>query len=193
MSKLPIYALIRTHNRPQLFNRCIASAIAAKVIPIVCYDTDESKEYIPDDLISIRATNQSGSKYFYNLHCNDLLKKVSKMPEGYFFFLDDDDFVHRRTSVEAIRPYLQEHRALICQFLRGDRPKPSLRQIKSGQIASGSIGMPCIFMHTKYALQFTMSDESNADYIYIHNVLNTIPSIFVPKYVVMSPKRSHGA
>jgi len=190
-----IYVLIRTCNRPKLFQRCYASVLRStiKLTPVVVYDGEEKPNHVPDDVISFPATQVQRIGCFYNLYCNDLLQKVAELEPGYFFFLDDDDYIQDSNSIKRLLPFLQEDKANICQFMRNHKTKPNNTMINRRQIVSGMIGLPCIFLHNKFANIATFNSNGNADYEYIRDVCSKIPSNFIAKAVVMSPSRSHGA
>lgn len=190
-----IYALIRTCNRPKLFERCYNSVLRStvKITPIIVYDGDEKPNHVPDDVISFPATKVNRIGCFYNLYCNDLLMEVSKYPEGYFFFLDDDDYIQDSNSIKRILPYLDPEKANICQFMRNHKTKPNNTMIARKQIVSGMIGLPCIILNNKFANIATFNSSSNADYQYIRDVSERIETKFIARAIVMSPTRSHGA
>lgn len=192
---MQIYVLIRTCNRPKLFKRCYQSVLNStiKLTPIVVYDSEDKPNHVPNDVISFPASKVQRIGCFYNLFCNDLLQKVSEMEDGYFFFLDDDDYIYDIGSVKRMLPHLEEDKAVLCQFLRGHRLKPNNTLMKTKQIVSGMIGLPCIFLHNKHALLSKFNGNGNADYEFIKDVCSKINSKFVTQAVVMSPTRSHGA
>lgn len=192
---MQIYVLIRTCNRPKLFKRCYQSVLdsTVKLTPIVVYDSEEKPNYVPNDVISFAANKVQRIGCFYNLFCNDLLEKVSEMEQGYFFFLDDDDYIYHTSAVSRMIQHLEEDKAVVCQFLRGHRLKPNNTLMRRKQIVSGMVGLPCIFLHTKHALLSKFNGNGNADYEYIKDVCSKIPTKFVTQAVVMSPTRSHGA
>jgi hypothetical protein len=107
--------------------------------------------------------------------------------------LDDDDYLHDTNAIKRMIPHLEEDKAVICQFLRGHRVKPNNTLMRKKQIVSGMIGLPCIFLHNKYALLSKLNGNGNADWEYIKDVCSKIPAKFVTQAVVMSPTRSHGA
>jgi len=121
--------------------------------------------------------------YSYNLYCNSLKEEVT---EGYFFFLDDDDFIIDG-AVARILPHLEENKALICQMLRNNRPKPNFPEIVRGRI-----GLPCMVLHHKHKLLADVVDEEYGDYQWIKRVTEQIRWKFVPIPLVNAGKRSNG-
>jgi hypothetical protein len=82
--------------------------------------------------------------------------------------------------------------AVICQFLRGGKKKPSNEMINNKEIVCGQIGMPCIFLHSINKEIATFDDTATADYSFIKQISNLMPTKFVSIPVVMSMKRAHG-
>lgn len=166
----PITALIRTHGNRDYRSRQ-QTAIEQGCNVIIYHDP-----YIRTD-------------YSYNLLANDLKELVT---EGFFFYLDSDDFL-LPGAIDKIRPHLTNPDvAVVCQFLRNGRPKPSDQQIRRREIKMGHIGMPCIFLHAKYKNIATFTNSECADYQFIKDVADRMPVKFVPVPVVDSPKRGHG-
>lgn len=167
-----ITALIRTHKgREESCKRAIATCSAEDVRVIRHYDFGGPR---PD--------------YSYNLHCNTLKALVN---EGYFFFLDSDDFIIPG-AIEKIKPHLEPDTAVICQFLRGTRPKPSDRLMDVKLIVKGKIGMPCIFLHHSKKNIADFEATEDADYRFIKEVAGKMKVKFVKVPVVCSPKRGRG-
>jgi len=137
---------------------------------------------------------ESKSPFFYNLYCNDLMAFIIDVGyDTWFFFLDDDDFLVDNTSIERILPYLTDPtKVVICQMLRGKYTKPEDRYMDRGSIRKGHIGMPCIFVHSslKDSVQFT--DKEEADYLYIHEMVQKHGAIFAKEVIVSSEKRRYG-
>ncbi len=129
--------------------------------------------------------------YFYNLYCNDLKMFVS---DGYFMYVDSDDYIESPTSIEEIMKDLTNtDEAIICQFKRGhNKLKPTDEMIANKQIINGRIGMPCIILHSDHKDIAQFSHHENADYEFIKAVSEKIKVNFVKKVVVCSPKRSFG-
>lgn len=121
--------------------------------------------------------------YSYNCYCNILKQEVEV---GYFFFLDDDDFIIPG-ALEKIEPYLQEDRALICQMLRNGRPKPT-----NGKIERGYIGLPCMVLHHSHKNLADVGANEYGDYDWIKSVTDQISYKFVPIPLVNAGKRNHG-
>jgi glycosyltransferase involved in cell wall biosynthesis len=192
-----VHILIRTHERPQAFARCIESVISQTykdVTLLVTTDTIRSYYYATDILKEssltfevIGQTPISTSKFFYNLHCNTLINHVTG--DGWLFFLDDDDFLASNNAIEDISKEFVHNQAIICQMLRNDRPKPSAKMMDERDVRSGYIGMPCIVLPTRLK-NANFTDQENADYQWISQYIAN--ARFVKKVLVNSKERGHG-
>lgn len=178
--------LIRTSNRPILFNRALASVYSQtykNIDVIVSYDTENRPDYIPEDIKTIKVTKQEGEA-FYNLYLNDLKEQVN---DGWFFFLDDDDYLQRINSLEFLVPHLTPITATMCQFIRKERRKPLTNIIESGKV-----GLPNIILHHSQKNLAKFDSAMNADYKFIKSISEQIPVKFVPLVLVETDRRSRG-
>lgn len=191
---MQIYALIRTRDRRDMFIRCLGSINKSTIpiTPIVAYDSQERPDYIPKGIMAFQVVSDNRKGYFYNLFCNALLDKLDGMPPGYFFFLDDDDYIYESNGLNRILPLLVEDKGLIIQMARADSVKPPSYMIRGRSIVSGKIGLPCIILHTKHNKVARFSDDGNADYKWIREINSKIKCNFAEKVLVMSPNRSYG-
>lgn len=186
-----ISILIRTSNRPALFKRALQSVknqTYKDIRVIVSYDNDEALKYIPAEIEKIKVSADKSEPYFYDLYCNDLKELVT---EGWFMFLDDDDYLYK-DCLKRIAPFLSVNEAIICQFLRGRKVKPSRLLMKAKQIIWGKIGMPCIILHHSHKNIAQFCSHVPADYIFIKEVSEKLPVRFVPVVVVAADRRSKG-
>lgn len=130
----------------------------------------------------------SRSPYFYNLFCNTLKSQVK---DGYFFFLDDDDYI--QLHIDEIEPFLDPEKANIVQMWRGDTgPKPFEHHMDEKMIVEGKIGMPCIILHAKHKDIANFDDSESADYKFIRECVDKLGGNWVKKILVNSPERSYG-
>lgn len=188
-----INVLIRTSNRPQLFIRCLASIqnqTYRNIRIIVGYDNDQAVNYVPSFIETIPVHANKGIPFYYDLYCNQLKKYVD---EGWFMFLDDDDFLHSPTVLQDISAHMNgEHEAIICQFLRKGTPKPATSRIERRQIIEGKIGLPCLLLHSKHKGLSGLDGYAGGDYRYILSVAQMVKTLFVPMVVVETDRRSMG-
>ena len=158
-----ITALIRTHpGREELTKRAIESADGCNIIL-------HKGEKVND--------------YSYNLYCNELKSKVE---DGFFFFLDSDDFVIPG-AVEKIKSYLKEDVATIVPMLRNGMRRPSRPEIKKLRI-----GMPCLILHSKNKDLAHVTATETGDYDWIKGVTDKMNWQFINIPLVNAGKRSHG-
>lgn len=187
-----INVLVRTSNRPQLFARCLESIkdqTYKNVRIIVGYDNAEALNYVPSSIERIPVHANKAIPYYYDLYCNQLKRYVE---EGWFFFLDDDDFLHGRNALKNIAQHLTQPGAVICQFLRNSWPKPVDSAIKAGKIVEGKIGLPSLVLHSKYKDVAGLDGYKSGDYRYILSVSTMVKTKFVPVILVETDRRSHG-
>jgi hypothetical protein len=175
-----INILIRTH-RPLSFRRCVQSIIADNY-------TNKSSEIYLDGLDGLGMVDRS-QPFFYNLHCNPLLARIS---DGWFFFLDDDD-----TLIPGALSKIAEHltdpdQPIICQMLREGKPKPADMYMDRKVISRGRIGMPCMILHSKWKDAYTFEAVEDADYRWIKAISEILKPKFVKIPVVDAGRRSHG-
>lgn len=187
-----INILIRTHRISE-FNSCIESVKAQrfrKINLIVAVDNwDKMSEPVqeilnnsgfPFELIRLQNT---GIKYHWNFYCNNLKSRVK---DGWFFYLDDDDALIDKFCLEQIRPHLGTSHGTICQFQRGKKTKPDFqgKWMKPENIVSGRIGGSCIFLHHTHKDIAHWDGGQAADYRYIRDVAKKLPLKFIPVVVV---------
>lgn len=187
-----INIIIRTSNRIELFSRCyesIENQTYNNIRVIVGYDNDKALAYIPMEVCPIRVYKQDGIPFFYDLYCNELRGAVR---EGWFLFLDDDDFLYCHRALEEIVPYLTTPGAVICQMLRNGISKPRNNYMRQGIIEEGKIGLPCIIVHSSFAHIGYLDGYAGGDYRYIKQVTEQVPTKFVPLVVVETDRRSWG-
>lgn len=179
-----INILIRTSYRPKAFKRALESILNQthpEIRIIVSYDDDRALEYIPDSIDKIRVYRGFG-KFFYDEYCNTLKNLVI---DGYFMFLDDDDFLSEPTILSELP--LNEEYGLIVQLTRGKLLYPI-----NLKFVSGGIGMPCLVLHHTHKNIAHITAPSRGDYYWIKDVEKLLPFKFFQKVVVISPERGDG-
>ena len=181
-----INILVRTSNRPELFKRMLASVQAQTFKDwrlIVGYDNPLALAYIPNDpkIDSLCMVPQREHLFFWNMYCNDLKQQVT---DGWFFYLDDDDFLVNKFSLEVIARHLTVDAGVICQFVRNKKLKPHQIYINSKQIIRGKIGGSCIFLHASHKNLADWDGGRAADYRFIKEIESKLPLKFVAVPVV---------
>lgn len=181
-----INVLIRTSYRPKGFARALASVRTQThkdIRIIVSYDRPVALAYIPEDVEKVKVVMGPG-KYFYDCYCNTLKSMVT---DGYFIFLDDDDYFRSPTVLERVIPSLSPDSGLIVQLKRRDRLFPADAEIKEGKI-----GMPCLILHHSHKNLADVPYIGAGDYHWIKSVSEQIPMVFASIVVVESDQRSNG-
>lgn len=195
-----INILIRTHNRPQLFRRCFDSIFNQtykNVNVIIGFQHASDLDYIPWGPVAVRM-NTNNLPFFYNTFCNQLKALVT---DGFYFFLDDDDFLYHPEVLQQITPHLEESMATVCQFIclgnsKGRRPgqkKQSDELQERGEILKGHVGLPCLFLHHSHKNVADLRGELDYDdYNYIKEVTDKVTPKFLKQVVVATDRRSFG-
>ncbi len=134
----------------------------------------------------------------YNLHCNDLKAQVK---DGWFFFLDDDDYLASPTVLEELSHHLFEG-ALIVQFIRKRRreypglgsniKKPTDQMIRNKIIKRGMIGGGCLVLHHSFKDVADWKAKPAADYDWIKEVTDKVPTRFVPLVLQIADVKNNG-
>lgn len=189
-----INLLIRTSYRPILFKRLLGSINTQthkNVNIIVSYDDERALEYIPEEINKIRVYKDLSKPFFYDNYCNEL---KSKIHNGFFMFLDDDDVLASDNCLEKLCMSLKNHYGVICQFSRNGRLKPSNELIKNKIVRRSNIGMPCIVLHhtCKNIADFDGSVGA-ADFHWIKAITKKVKLNFVPLVIAIADRRSYGA
>lgn len=188
-----INVLIRHKFRPELFKRCIESVRDQTIVKdlnvIICCDSKESRRDAEQYLDKFQCTTivfdaliQNEYPFYWNLYSNQLKALVES---GWFFYLDDDDFLLNNFALENIQKHLiNSDEAIICQMLRKGRAKPPPHYIENKIIERGKIGAPCLFLHSKHKNLVDWECGKGADYKWIKEVSRKIEIKFVPLVVV---------
>lgn len=167
--------LIRTSNRPTYFENCIQSILQQtyKNFHIyICYDKQESLDYLNkyehhNQIDYFYVNNNSSNKYFFNLHCNELLKKIEK---GYSLFLDDDDmFIHKRV-LELLNWACGSYKIIGWKFLRPD--KLIYKENMESPLELGEIDTAGLCFDFSLKDQSSWNDQQFGDYHYYKSLLD---------------------
>ena len=132
----------------------------------------------------LQVTN-NGIAYNWNLYCNYLKEEVKN---GWFFYLDCDDYLVNKFCLSQIAPHLSEDHGTVCQFNRGRRAKPRLKigDVNPDEIIQGRIGGSCIFLHHTHKHLADWDDKKAADYRFIRDVAKKLPLKFIDIVVVQA-------
>lgn len=189
-----INILIRSHARAT-FPRCIESIKAQthKDLHLIV-SVDDAKDTAADVLKSsglsheIIQTENTGP-FSWNLYCNELKERVQA---GWFFYLDDDDYLYNRFCLSQISEKLDNPEVgIFCQYKRDTRIKPRELLFIEGMIAPasfivGKIGGSCLFLHHTQKNLADWKAHRAADYTFIKEVSEKLPLKFVKIVVVQT-------
>jgi hypothetical protein len=170
----------------------VATQTYKNVRVVVGYDFSSSHFSIPGDVFDVfLKTDKSLGPYFYNDYCNALKTHVS---DGWFFFLDDDDYLANGTVLEELSKHFDDdYHAIVCQMSRANgKIKPNDDLIKAGAVVSGRIGLPCLILRSRLHDIANVPATENGDFSWIWNVVERVPTKFINHVVVHSPQRNFG-
>ncbi len=201
-SNIPMTPLINIlirhkEGRRTELKRCIESIVnqTYKNYKIIVSEEDEGSDGNGALEINSRLYKLIVPVEHYNLHCNDLKAQVK---DGWFFFLDDDDYLASPTVLEELSHHLFEG-ALIVQFLRKnnngrgrDVKKPSDRMIYDKIIKKGMIGGGCLVLHHSFKDVADWLPHACADYDWIKAVTDVVPTRFVPLVLQIAENKNNG-
>ncbi len=190
MSKLINILIRHKEGREKEFERCMQSIYSQTyqnylaIVHADCYEAYEDgikqnlrKNEDKTEYISKSFTIKSGAKAHYNLYCNYLKESVT---DGWFFYMDDDDYLASPTVLEELSHHLFDG-ALIVQFLRNKKiKKPTDKMIANKIIKRGMIGGGCLVLHHSFAGVADWKAKPAADYDWIKEVTDKVPTRFVP-------------
>lgn len=176
-----INILIRTSNRPALFQRCLKSVTSQSyenIRIIVC--CDQKCDYVPEELERIDIIPDKQHPFFYDLYCNELKKQVI---DGWFMFLDDDDVLNR----DVLSKIELTSDAIIVQLERAGNVVPVDLNFQRGLI-----GMPCLILHHSLKDLAHISGSGQGDYFWIKEIISKTQVDFQKVIVVKSFGRGLG-
>lgn len=159
---------------------------------IVGYDFSSSHFSIPGNVFDVfLKADKSLGPFFYNDYCNKLKSHVT---EGWFLFLDDDDYLAKNTVLEELAKHLDYNtQAVVCQMSRDNgKIKPSNDSIQKGIIESGRIGLPCLILRYDAKGWGDIPAVENGDFLWIKHITGIVPTKFINQVVVHSPCRNFG-
>jgi len=176
-----VYLLLRTHNRPEEFRRCINSISEQSVIPkIIIISDDKNDNYInevklPHQIFRPLYKKPQWWKRHHNPF-NDYFNQVlSIIPDGHFiYYLDDDDEL---VDTDWIKTILEEKTdLLIGRFQLGNTHKG---KIIGKEIVRGKIGGSCIAIRSEIAREFKWPLIGAGDFFIISQIIKK----YEPKFV----------
>jgi len=181
MSKPLINILIRTSERPHLFDRLMKS-IDYPVNVIVSIDTDEKypKKY-DVEIVRVKHERRRGAKHFpWNLYFNRLLARVK---DGYVIYLDDD--VELLPGVlKKIAENVKKNKLLIWKYRFANGRVIPEKQFWGKQPARQHIDSGCFAHHIEHAVKW---DGGRAgDYRVARQLYQKIGAIWLDEVLVQA-------
>jgi glycosyltransferase involved in cell wall biosynthesis len=181
-----INILIRTSNRPRLFERCLQSIYDQDYpnIRIIVSVDNDLVDYIPEGIEVIKV-EKNNAHFGYDLYINDLKAMVN---DGYFFILDDDDIL----APDVLNKLQFDAPALLVQINHLGSIIP-----KSIHFGHGQCGFPCLILHhtLKNIADIVIPLEENKacnDYNWIQAVKDKVELKFVPLVLVICDQKGNG-
>jgi glycosyltransferase involved in cell wall biosynthesis len=173
--------LIRTHNRANLFARCLNSITTQNYPTLrVIVSTDCGDTYIPEWCDKIHVMPHPELAYGYDLYINDLKEMVT---DGWMIVVDDDDVL----APGCLAALDLSHHAIIVQLNHMGNVLPESADIKPGRI-----GMPCIILHHSLKDIADVPSEDHNDYWWIKRISEKVELSFQPLVVVVSDRKGNG-
>jgi hypothetical protein len=189
-----INIITRTSNRPNGFDRnycSIKNQTYKNINHIVIYDNHSDFEkylFKYDDITTIWVdrdklkNNYLGPHFlgkffwpsYHNLYFNPILKTID---EGWIIFLDDDDYLFDKDSVQKIVNHLQDEDTLyIWKMLsNGNIIIPKEIAFKMKKIELGNIGNNCFTFHSKWSKETQWDAFKCADFRFVKTLSEKIP------------------
>ena len=188
-----INILIRTHDRPEKFRKCIQSIEGQTYKDwriIISADNDKAErwvkpygyEYIRTDKIKYRKIKeQSRLKKHFNLYLNTLQDKAK---EGFIIYMDEDIIMKTENSLQLIADNAKEDKLLIYRFRirldRWSRPEDKYwkKRPQRTHINTGSFCHPA-----KHKVIWR--GISAGDYFAVSDLYNKLETIWLDKEILM--------
>ena len=198
MNKPLINILLRI-SRLDYLQRCLRSIRAQTYYPIAVHATIDRDRISSDDqqdfpfrsLTSVQKKDFPACSHHWNLYCNALISKVA---DGWFMFLDDDDQLAETTVIEKLVEYIKPGtEGLVFQMERWGERIPDKLRIRAGMVQRKHIGMPCILLPARHKNVAVFDGEKAADFRFIQAVSSKIRLDFIEHVVVSVDVKNEGA
>jgi len=180
-----INIITRTSGRPNGFKRChqsIKSQTYKNIRHVVSIDDFKDKEYVEacgvtpifidkQKIISLPdiPNPNTGKRFIYNLYFNVLFSKVNS---GWILILDDDDFLANEHVVQEMVNNINNNNDMLIWKMRYPNGQMLPRQMNI-RPRLGTIGSPCIMIHSSVAKGIKWDGWKCGDYRYISKAWNS--------------------
>ena len=200
----PLVTIVtRTNNRPNGFKRLVNS-IKKQSYPnirhFVILDDNDSIDYVmpwrldgddvelylldKDEILSrdFGPNPNTGPKFPYNLVINEVYPDIT---EGYFYGIDDDDYLLSDTIIEEMVEAADEDTLLLGRFqLANGKVIPAQKDFGK-QPKIGCIGGSCMFFHSKWLDYAKFDGWKCSDFRVIDRLYKTVPkTVFFDKVIM---------
>ena len=181
-SESKVFLLLRTHNRPEEFNRCIESISKQSLLPeIIIISDDKNDTYIKEVALPHQVFRPKYRKpqWWIRHHnpFNDYFNQVFDLvPSGHFiYYLDDDDEL---VDADWIKTIIDNNTdLLIARFQLG---KSHNNALIGDEVVRGEIGGSCIAIRSEIAREFKWPSRGAGDFFFINQVISKYRPIFLP-------------
>lgn len=207
-----INIITRTSNRPNGFDRnyhSIKNQTYKNINHIVIYDnhTDFEKylfkydgivttwvdrDKLKNDYMGPFLMNKFFWPSYHNLYMNPTLKTIDN---GWIIFLDDDDYLFDKNSIQKIVDNIQDEDTLhIWKMLStANITIPKEKAFKLKKIELGNIGNNCFTFHSKWSKEIQWDAYKCADFRFLINLSKIIPNQkWIDEILVVVPKAGYG-
>ena len=188
-----INILIRTHNRPEKFRKCIKS-IESQIYKdwriIISADNDRAErwvklsgyEYIRTDKIKYKKRQEkSRMKKIWNRYLNVLQSEVK---EGFIIYMDEDMGTYSKNSLQLVIDNSHEDKLLIFKYkIRQDIGiRPGLKDWGKPPIRT-HINTGCFSHPTKHKVEWR--GISAGDYFAVSDLYNRLETTWLNEIILM--------
>lgn len=173
--------VIRTHDRPEMFKRCIESVrnqTHKNIDIIVGVDTPGSftyaKKYKPTKIIKCTPRdNVSATDFPANEYISHLMEEIN---DGFILILDDDNFIADPQGVEKLFKQIDKEWCIYMIRYRypDGRLFPDNRQFRSKKIENGGVDWASHVFHSRFKNVSKSKPLYNADYYWIKNMVSRV-------------------
>ncbi|MFA6518474.1 MAG: glycosyltransferase family A protein [Candidatus Shapirobacteria bacterium] len=185
-----INILTRTAGRPVFFKECRQSVVNqtyVNVRQIIGIDDKKSMDYLGGinkrDIIEYpRLKRKKEADFPYNLYLNRLIKEVK---EGWVMYLDDDDMLVNKYSLEKLATYLLDENTLyVWKVWFPNKTVPSLSFGK--KIVRGDVTGTGFIFHSKHKDKSNWTNNMCGDYGFIKQLSEKLKVRWIDKVLTRS-------
>jgi glycosyltransferase involved in cell wall biosynthesis len=177
--------MVRTHNRPQAFSRCIRSIGGQSVLPRVLIISDDPADtYVENvELDHLLFRPKVKKPHWWIRHHNPFNDYFNQalvlVPDGHFvIYLDDDDILLYPDWVKTILTLNKD--VLIGRFQLG---KTHGFKVIGDRVERGSIGGSCVAVRSEIARKHPWPARGGGDFMFIRKLSAHYTFEYIPEIV----------